>query len=112
MHHFTDSAGRAWNVHLTVGAIRAVKAATQEDLCAALDGTPPLYQRLASDMVLFADVLAAVLGPQMTAAKVTAADLDALLEGKTLAAASDAFFEELADFFQGRGELGISGRQG
>lgn len=103
MRRFTDTTGRDWHLVLTIGSAAAVKSALGVDLLAPEAGDPPLLQRLAQDDLLLGSVIAELLTGQMTERKMTAADVSAAFDGQTMAAASEAFYAELVDFFQSRG---------
>jgi hypothetical protein len=101
MHTFTDSAGRTWQVAVTVGAIKRVKGLMGGvDLSDLLGGSPPLLSRLGSDVVLLADVLYALCRPQADALAVTDEQFGAALGGDVIVAAQDVLMEELSDFFR------------
>ena len=65
METFTDSAGRAWTVTVTVSTIKQVRALTGVDLLKVVEGT--VIDQLASDAVLLVDVLYAVCKDQTAA---------------------------------------------
>jgi len=101
---FTDAQDRKWTITVTLGSAMAVKAALPEvDLLAPEAGEPPLLSRLISDEVLLGSVICELLRKQMEAAAVDREDILAAFDGKTLAAAQAAFFDELRSFFQSRG---------
>jgi hypothetical protein len=100
MTTFQDSAGRTWQVGLTVDAIKRVKALLQVDLTEPLAGEPPLMTRLALDVILLCDVLFALVKPQADAAGVTDEQFGASLGGAAITAAHDALMEAWTDFFQ------------
>ena len=105
MRQFTDTQGRAWQVSVTLGAAMQVKTALAVDLLAPEQGELPLLSRLATDEMLLGSVICELLRRQMEAYKLTEADVYASFDGATLLAACDAFWAELADFFQSRGRL-------
>ena len=100
MKSFNDNQNRAWRIQLNIDAVRRVQAETNINLVNLVDSDPPLLTRLQLDLLLFCDVLAALLKPQLELAQVTAGDFGAALDGAALAAASAAFWTELADFFR------------
>jgi hypothetical protein len=107
MKQFTDSTGRAWQLTLTVGAIKRVKGLLGADLLALHEGDPPLAARLATDVVLVCDVLYAILKPDLDQAGISDEAFGQRLAGAAIAAAYEALCEELCDFFRslGRTEL-------
>ena len=103
MKTFTDAAGRTWTISLTLGSAMAVKDQLGIDLLQPEAGDPPLLTQLGTDEMLLGEVLCALLEGQFEAHKVTAQDVRNGFDGRTLLAAQKAFYEELVDFFQGRG---------
>ena len=103
MKTFTDAAGRTWTIALNLGTALAVKDRLGVDLLQPEAGDPPLLTRLGTDELLLGEVLCALLEEQFDANKVTAEDVRAGFDGATLLAAQKAFYEELVDFFRGRG---------
>jgi len=103
MHEFADTQGRRWTVAVTLGSAMQVKAALDVDLLAPEAGDPPLLTRLATDEFLLGSVICRLLQGQMEAHGMTEADVLDSFDGATLLAAQEAFFADLADFFQSRG---------
>ncbi len=103
MKTFTDAAGRTWSLTLNLGTAMAVKAKLGVDLLQPEAGDPPLLTRLGTDEMLLGEVLCAMLEGQFETHKVTDADVRNSFDGQTLLAAQKAFYEELIDFFRGRG---------
>jgi hypothetical protein len=99
MRTFKDSAGSEWKLHLTVGALKRIKTAGV-DLCAMLEGNPPLMVRLQDDGVLLADVVWSWIEPQTKDSAVTRDKFDLALDSACIGALHKAFWEELSDFFQ------------
>jgi len=100
---FTDAASRTWTLTLNLGTAMAVKDKLHIDLLQPEQGDPPLLTRLGTDEMLLGEVLLALLEKQFEIHKVTADDVRAAFDGRTLLAAQTAFYEELVDFFQSRG---------
>ena len=100
MHSFTDAEGRNWTIRIRVSDLRRVKDLGY-DLAAWLDDAA-LAARLADPCTL-AGVLYALIAPQAAAGTgifhVTPEQLADALDGPALAAASEALWEELSDFF-------------
>jgi len=107
MRAFTDSAGRAWTLSLTLDAAKRVKSLLGVNLLELDKGDPPLLTRLGTDVILLCDVVFAILKPQAEAAGVTDEQFGAALGGDAILAAQTAFYEEMVDFFQklGRADL-------
>jgi len=103
MKTFTDKSGRIWEVAITIGAAKRLRDALDIDLLQPEVGDPPLLTRLGTDEILLGEVLCSLLSDQFEAHKVTADDVMAAFDGETLLAAQDAFYEDLVDFFLGRG---------
>lgn len=102
MKTFTDTAGRTWTIAIHVDSIRTVRDLVRDDdgkpvyLPAAVEGK--LLTDL-SDPLLLCDVLYALCKPQADALKVSDSDFGRAMGGDVLAAAGEAFMEELTDFF-------------
>jgi len=103
MKTFVDTTGREWRLSLTIGRAREIRDRLGVDLLQPEAGDPPLFVRLATDEYLIGDVIAALLVDQFDEQQVTADDLQAAMDGATLAAAQNAFYAELSDFFLSRG---------
>ena len=103
MKTFTDAAGRTWTIAINLGTARMVKDKLGIDLLQPEVGEPPLLTRLGTDEMLLGEVLCALLEKQFETHKVTAEEVRAAFDGRTLLAAQQAFYEELIDFFQSRG---------
>lgn len=106
MHSFTDSQDRIWQLEINVSAVKRVKALTGVDLVAGMDGE--LLEQLALNPVLLADLLYALCQPQADEAQVSDEDFGRGLAGDVIDAATEAFLQELVDFFpkRQRGVLG------
>lgn len=97
MKTFTDTAGRTWQISLTVAAAKRVRDLAEVDLLTILDGQ--LLQRLGRDPILLVDVLWAICLPQATAANISAEQFGESLAGDVIELATDAFLAEVIDFF-------------
>jgi len=100
MHSFTDTAGRTWELALTIGAAKRVKGLLAVDLLDLSGGSPPLITRLHTDAMLLVDVIWAILKPAAAAAGVTDEQFGEALGGDAAWAAYQAFAAELEDFFR------------
>lgn len=103
MRTFIDTQGRTWAIRLTLGTLRDIQSKLGINLLMLHDGDPPLITRLISDQLLVGELICALLEKQFEEKGMTEADMNESFDGKTLLAASSAFFEELMDFFQGCG---------
>jgi hypothetical protein len=103
MKTFNDAAGRTWTISLTLGTAARVKDALGLDLLQPESGDPPLLTRLGTDELLLGEVICCLLAGQLEAQKVTEEQVRDAFDGNTLLAAQKAFYEELIDFFRGRG---------
>jgi len=113
MHSFTDTAGRPWQIALTIGDIQRVKGSScAVDLlqpALARDGRPiepdqaravaNLSIALQTDILFFYDVLQVLLEPDAEAAGVDPREFGRGLAGKALFEAHAAFLQEWRDFF-------------
>ncbi|MGD9647082.1 MAG: hypothetical protein AB7U73_15330 [Pirellulales bacterium] len=105
---FTDRQGRTWDTTLTLLGARRVDnsdfSAIYPEPFSILRPNEKVWKALTSDDALIAAVIWAVVQPQVEGHAV--ADEEAFIDGfdgKTLAAAKEAFWGSLQDFFQGRG---------
>jgi hypothetical protein len=105
MKTFTDAAGRTWTIALNLGSALAVKGKLGIDLLQPEAGDPPLLTRLGTDEMLLGEVLCCLLEGQFETHSVSAADVQAAFDGRTLLDAQQAFYEELVDFFRSRGRV-------
>ena len=108
MKTFTDNAGRAWTVSLTIDAAKRVKGLLDVNLLELEAGDPPLLTRLGTDVILLCDVIFALVKPQADAAGVTDEQFGAALGGEVILAAQTAFYEELVDFFRKLGRTDLA----
>jgi hypothetical protein len=100
MQAFTDSAGRTWQIALTIDTLKRVKSLLQIDLARPDEGDPPLHVRIFDDVCLLADVVFAAVKPQADAAGVSDEVFGQALGGDAITAAANAFMAEWADFFR------------
>ena len=97
MKTFTDTTGRAWTLAINVDAIKRVKALASVDLLDAVNGK--LLEKLVSDPILLCDVLYSLCKPQADASGVSDSDFGRSMAGDVIDLATQAFMEELVDFF-------------
>ncbi len=99
MHSFRDSEGRPWNLAINVSTVKRVRSLVGVDLYRLPeDGFKPLGELL-GDPCKFVDVLFAIVKPDADAKEITDESFGAALGGDYIEKASDAFVEELIDFF-------------
>lgn len=99
MRSFKDTTGRLWTLEIHVAAVRRIKGLVAVDLMALVeDGCKPLAA-LTSDPCKLVDVLWCLVQPQAQAAGVSDEDFGRALGGDALYDATEAFTEELFDFF-------------
>jgi len=108
MKTFTDNAGRAWTLSLTIDAAKRVKGLLNVNLLELEAGDPPLLTRLGTDVILLCDVIFALVKPQADAAGVSDEQFGAALGGEAILAAQTAFYEELVDFFRKLGRTDLA----
>ena len=100
MKQFTDAKGDKWTVVVNGGTIKRALDLLKVDLGDPLAGDPPLLTRFDTDIVFKVDLLYVACMPELNARGLTDEDFAERLEGDALYAASEAFLEELAAFFQ------------
>ena len=103
MKTFKDKAGRNWTISINIAAARRLRDTLNVDLLQPEVGDPPLLTRLGTDEILLGEVLCCLLSDQFETHGVGEDDVLAAFDGDTLLAAQTAFYEDLADFFRGRG---------
>lgn len=105
MKSFKDREGRAWDLFLTLGSLKRIKAATGLDMLDLRQWTAesnPL-NRLSQDPVVLADTLCALCRSQLDQRGLTDEQFADALGGEAIDDALLALVEEWADFFhQGR----------
>mgnify|MGYP007071574195 CR=1 FL=1 len=99
MRRFTDTAGRTWELSVTVGTIKRVRDLVGVDLYRLVDDSFRGLSELMADPVRLVDVLYCLCQGQAEAAKVTDEQFGQGLAGDVLAQASESFVEALIDFF-------------
>ena len=103
MKTFKDKADRNWTIGINLATAKRLRDTLNVDLLQPEVGDPPLLTRLGTDEILLGEVLCCLLSDQFEAHKVGANDVLAAFDGQTLLAAQEAFYEDLVDFFRGRG---------
>lgn len=101
MHSFTDTAGREWQIELTIGAVKQLKVSELKiDLLKINEGKPTLLTRLFTDIELGIDVIWELVRKQAEERGLTVIDFVEALGGDAATDAKDAFDQELVDFFR------------
>ncbi len=92
---WTDSTGRAWDLRITVGASKRLKA-IGVDLSAML--SDPRNLEITADPIRLVEIAYAILQPP----DVTFDQFAEAVDGDTIETLQDAFFESFADFCPSR----------
>lgn len=103
MRTFKDKADRNWTIGINLAVAKRLRDELNVDLLQPEIGDPPLLTRLGTDEILLGEVLCCLLSDQFEAHGIGADDVLAAFDGETLLAAQEAFYEDLVDFFRGRG---------
>jgi len=98
MHKFTDSAGREWQIAMSLGQARKLKDAIGIDV---LDGGDSLA-KLVTDPYTTANALYLLCESQAVKADVTDEQFGESLAGDAIDLATTALMDELVDFFPKR----------
>ena len=112
MHQFSDTAGRTWQLALTIGGVKRVKDLLHVDLLNPLGAKPrkvrgvakksrPLVTRLQLDPALLIDCIFALVKPQADSQGVTDEQFGEALGGEAAYDAYEAFMREWQAFFRG-----------
>jgi hypothetical protein len=99
-HTFKDTAGRTWDLTLSVGTVRRIKDALDVDLMAVLDND--VLAKLSIDLELFVNCLFVICQEQAKEAGVSDEQLGSALGGDVFDEAAAAFTQALVDFFPQR----------
>ena len=106
MADFQDAEGRIWTLRINIAGAKRVRDRVGEHIMepmAAEDDEIPLSARLVEDNILLADMLCALLQPQMKDKGVDRGDLEAALDGEALDGARTALFTEIRADLEARG---------
>ncbi len=103
MRCFRDTQNNTWEIAITLGAAMEVRDKLGIDILQPELGSPSLIDRIANDEISLGEILLVLLQSQFDKKKLPANEVPKLFDGVTLKRALDAFYEELADFFQSRG---------
>jgi len=107
MQAFTDNKERTWEVAITIGSVKRIKALTGVDLFALDEGDPPLFTRLGVDAVLLCDVVCAIIRPQLQQADISDEAFAEGLAGDAATRMCAAFWKDLATFFRSLNRLDL-----
>jgi hypothetical protein len=99
MRQFKDTAGRSWTIAINVAAIKRLRDLLKVDLPGLFDDAVKPLAALLSDPCKLVDVVWLLTLPRDGQADVTDEEFGMAMGGDALASASDAFLEELIDFF-------------
>jgi hypothetical protein len=99
MHTFNDNAGRTWVIAINVAAIKRVQGLLKVNLYKLLDDNFKGLGELLGDIIQLVDVLYCLCKEEAEARKVSDEDFGRALAGDAITLATDAFLEELIDFF-------------
>lgn len=93
---FKTTDGAEWTIAVNVLTVKRVREATGEELLAIFPGGVSAHAM--TDYVKCAEMIAAVVQPQLAAAGKTADDFLATLDATALEAAAEALMREIANF--------------
>ena len=99
MQGFKDSKDRSWTVSLTFNDLKRVKALLEFDLTQPSVGDPPLLVTLSTDLIALCDCIYVLCKPQADQLQISDEDFGKAMGADAMYAASQAFFQEWADFF-------------
>lgn len=97
MKTFTDCMGRTWTVTINVGTIKRVKTMLGINLLEAI--TDDLAEKLKNDVCLLVDVLYVICKNEADVKNITDENFGEAMAGDVLENATNAFLDELIDFF-------------
>ena len=100
MRLFKDTRGREWRVEINVTQVKRVRALAGVDIFSVGDDFLVRFGGLLQDVVQLVDILFVLVMDQAKEAAVTDEDFGRALAGDVLHHATDAFAQELIDFFR------------
>lgn len=100
---FRDATGREWQISLTVGLAKKIKADLGLDLLAVIKPKNTVLQQLADDPELLCEVIWRLVNQRAEAAGVTQEAWWDAVDDATIDAAAGALIGSLIRFFRGRG---------
>jgi hypothetical protein len=108
MHSFKDATGREWPLRITIGAAERLKESElKADLLALEVGDPPLSTRLSLDHPFRFHAIFILLELEAQRLAVDDQAFCEALDPPAIAAATNAFWEELLDFFRALDRLDL-----
>ena len=99
MKTFTDNAGRTWTVAIHVAAVKRVRGLLGIDIYGLVDDSFAALTKLLADPVALVDLLYCLCQEEASARQVSDEDFGRAMGGDAIERATDAFLEELIDFF-------------
>jgi hypothetical protein len=102
MTTFTDSKGNKWELALTIGAAKRLRDRCGIDLLKP-DSTDqdnlPVLTRIARDIMLQAEAISCLLEREFEKHEIDESEIMDVFDASTLAAAQEAFWSEVQNFF-------------
>jgi hypothetical protein len=108
MKMFRDKNSREWKIEINIGAVKRVRDLLKLDLLeSGQENKIPALTQLGTDIVALIDTIFVIVKPQADQAGISDEQFAEAIGGQAGFDATNAFYEELADFFQslGRNEL-------
>lgn len=99
MHSFTDNQGRSWVVAINVASAKRVRSLTGVDLYALVNDNFQALGKLVDDAITLVDVLFCLSTDPHGRPPLDDEDFGRSLVGDAIGRATDAFLEDLVDFF-------------
>jgi hypothetical protein len=99
MRTFTDNAGRIWTITVNVAALKRVRGMLNVDIYKLVDDGFKGLGELLGDVIQLVDVLYCLCKDEADARKVSDEDFGRAMFGDAIHQATEAFVEELIDFF-------------
>jgi len=96
MHSFTDTRGTTWDVSITIAEVKRIKARIDMDVAQI---SPELIGRIVDEPELLGDLLWCLCERQAEERQLDDVAFFGRLAGDALDQATNAFLEELVDFF-------------
>lgn len=97
MGSFKTTDGAAWTVAVNVGTVKRVREATGIELLSIVSDSSTIAS-LFADCVKLAEVVAAVIAPELKAAGKTVDDFLSVIDGSVMEVATEALLREVANF--------------
>jgi hypothetical protein len=99
MHSFKDNADRTWTIAINVTAMKRVRGLVGVDLYKLVDNGFKALGELFGDPVKLVDVIYCLCKDEADAKSISDEDFGRAMAGDAITLATDAFVEELIDFF-------------